>query len=237
MKTDQNPIHPGHHLLVPAEPRPSHPGGHQAGIGTARPLPAPDWRTSVNTPLQRVTGISLADERERVTLVDVENNVVGSCGKMAAHRDGKLHRAFSIVITNPEGALLLQRRAARKYHFANLWSNACCGHPRPGEATPAAARRRLAEELGFTVPLTQVAAFPYFAEDAVSGLVEHEYLHVFHGVFTGQPVPNPAEVGACRWMLPARVRRGLVARPSWFTPWFALLTVGRQAEDLRLVID
>jgi len=177
------------------------------------------------------------DDQESVILVDSGNNVVGSCGKLAAHRKGRLHRAFSILITNQDGELLLQRRAACKYHFANRWSNACCGHPRPGEATPAAARRRLAEEFGFTVPLTQVAAFPYYAKDAVSGLVEHEYLHVFHGVFTGQPVANPDEVGAFRWMLPDRVRRGVVARPDWFTPWFALLTVGRQADDLSLAID
>jgi len=186
---------------------------------------------------QTSSGISPNDELEFVTLVDAADNTVGSCGKIAAHRTGKLHRAFSILISNLDGELLLQRRAAHKYHFANRWSNACCGHPRPGEPTPAAARRRLAEELGFTVPLTQVAAFPYFAEDAVSGLVENEYLHVFHGVFTRQPAPNPDEIGACRWMLPARIRRGLAARPDWFTPWFAHLTVGNQAGDLRLVSD
>ena len=182
-----------------------------------------------------MTGVVSGDDLEFVTLVDAENHVLGACGKLAAHREGKLHRAFSILITNPDGELLLQRRAARKYHFANRWSNACCGHPRPGEPTPAAARRRLAEELGFTVPLTQVATFPYFAEDAVSGLVENEYLHVFHGVFTGQPAPNPDEVGACRWMRPARIWRGLAARPDWFTPWFALLTERSRVGELRLV--
>jgi len=141
------------------------------------------------------------------------------------------------LITNPAGAFLLQRRAAPKYHFANRWSNACCGHPRPGESTPAAARRRLTEELGFSVPLIQIAAFRYRARDAVSGLVEHEYLHVFQGRYTGEPDPNPDEIGACRWMLPARIRRGLAARPDWFTPWFAHLTVGNRAGDLRLVND
>jgi len=182
-------------------------------------------------------GVTARNELESVVLVDANNNVVGSCGKLAAHRDGRLHRAFSILITNPDGALLLQRRAPHKYHFANRWSNACCGHPRPGESTPAAARRRLAEELGFSVPLTHVAAFRYRARDAVSGLVEHEFLHVFHGLYTGEPDPNPDEIGACRWMLPDRVRRGLAARPAWFTPWFALLTVRSRVGELRLVND
>ena len=187
--------------------------------------------------LPTASRVSPRDELEYVTLVDAGNNVVGSCGKLAAHREGRLHRAFSILITNPEGELLLQRRAAHKYHFANRWSNACCGHPRPGEPTPAAARRRLEEELGFSVPLTPVAVFPYFAEDAVSGLVEHEYLHVFHGHYAGKPNPNPEEVGACRWMRPDRVRRGLAVRPHWFTPWFALMTIRHRAGDLPLVVE
>ena len=182
-----------------------------------------------------MTEVSPHDALEFVILVDGENNAIGSCDKISAHREGKLHRAFSILITNPRGELLLQRRAAHKYHFASRWSNACCGHPRPGESTPAAASRRLTEELGFTVPLTQVSVFTYFARDAVSGLVEHEYLNVFHGLYTGEPNPNPDEVGTCRWMQSDRVQRGLTARPDWFTPWFALLAARNRTDDIRLV--
>lgn len=163
------------------------------------------------------------DDLESVILVDAGNKVVGSCGKLAAHREGKLHRAFSVLITNQEGELLLQRRAAGKYHFANRWSNACCGHPRPGELTSAAAGRRLMEELGFRVTLTQIAELSYHAEDEVSGMVEHEYLHVFHGQYSGEPRPDPDEVGAWRWMPRGRVRRALAVCPGWFTPWFPLL--------------
>ena len=194
-------------------------------------------RRGVSSRRSETRGVVLRDVQESVILVDGESNVIGSCGKINAHREGRLHRAFSILITNLDGELLLQRRAAGKYHFANRWSNACCGHPRPGESTPAAARRRLAEELGFSVPLTQAGAFSYFARDAVSGLVEHEYLHVFLGVYTGEPTPNPDEVGACRWMQPDRVRRGLTARPDWFTPWFALLAARNRADNIRLVND
>ena len=179
----------------------------------------------MSLPDAEMTEVSPRDALESVILVDGENNVIGSCNKITAHREGKLHRAFSILITNHDGEMLLQRRAAQKYHFASRWSNACCGHPRPGESTPAAARRRLKEEFGFTVPLTPVAEFSYRAKDPMSGLVEHEYLHVYQGVYVGQPCPDPDEVGAFRWMQHDRVRRGLVAHPGWFTPWFALLTV------------
>ena len=163
------------------------------------------------------------DEREFVTLVDVQDNAIGSCEKIAAHSDGKLHRAFSILITNSEGELLLQRRAAQKYHFAGRWSNACCGHPRPSEPTLAAASRRLREELGFCVPLEWVAEFRYRAVDPTSGLIEHEHLHVFWGCYAGKPCLNPNEADACRWMLPNRIQASLARCPRIFTPWFATL--------------
>ena len=166
---------------------------------------------------------SARDELETVTLVDAENQAIGAYGKIAAHRDGKLHRAFSILISNPDGELLLQRRAAHKYHFAGQWSNTCCGHPRPGEHTLAAAGRRLGEELGFSTPLKQVAELRYRAMDPDSGLIEHEHLHVIQGHYADEPYPNPDEVGAYRWMQPNRVRRGLARFPGMFTPWFALL--------------
>lgn len=170
------------------------------------------------------------DDLESVTLVDVDDNAIGACGKIAAHREGRLHRAFSILIGNPDGEWLLQRRAAHKYHFAARWSNACCGHPRPGEPTLTAAYRRLGEEMGLAVPLELVTALRYRAVDPVSGLIEHEYLHVLRGTYKGEPRPNPDEVGAYRWMAPHRIRRLLERRPDNFTPWFAFLVEQRTFE-------
>jgi isopentenyl-diphosphate delta-isomerase len=166
---------------------------------------------------------SVRDELETVTLVDAEDNVIGPCGKIAAHENGQLHRAFSILITNPAGELLLQRRAACKYHFAGRWSNTCCGHPRPGEETLDAAPRRLREEFGFSVPLEEIEELQYRTVDPNSGLIEHEYLHVFQGHYAGTPCPNQDEVGEYRWMLPSRVLLSLSRFPDTFTPWFALL--------------
>jgi isopentenyl-diphosphate delta-isomerase len=166
---------------------------------------------------------SMLDQNETVILVDTKNREIGSCGKLTAHHAGKLHRAFSILITNPQGEILLQQRAAQKYHFANRWSNTCCGHPRLGEDTLAAAVRRLDEELGFKTLLMEVANLSYRAFDPASGLIEHEHLHVFFGQYDGEISPNPVEVNACRWMLPNRIRRSLAICPDRFTPWFALL--------------
>lgn len=166
------------------------------------------------------------DLLEEVILVDEIDRPVGTAAKLEAHRQGLLHRAFSVFIVNPAGDLLLQRRAAAKYHSPGLWSNACCGHPRPGEATAVAAGRRLAEELGFTCALRPVGGFVYRAVvPARAGsptLVEHEYDRVFVGTWDGEPEPDPAEVSAWRWVAPRTLRRALRRAPERFTPWLPL---------------
>lgn len=183
------------------------------------PLPAEDWERA----WQR-------DSVEQVILVDAVDGLLGEAGKLDAHRLGQLHRAFSILVFNAEGELLLQRRADGKYHFAGRWSNTCCGHPRPGETTSTAAGRRLKEEFGIRVPLAERTQLVYRAADPESGLIEHEYLHVFQGVYAGDPVPDPSEIGAWRWMALPAIRRTLKLHPGWFTPWFHLL-IGRLFGD------
>lgn len=176
--------------------------------------------------LQRVDGGTMGvpgDDQEVVIRVDGRDRSIGPAGKLEVHRTGQLHRAFSIFVFDPEDRVLLQRRADCKYHFAGLWSNTCCGHPRPGEVTARAAARRLREELGFTTPLAEITEIVYRAGDPVSGLVEHEYLHVFRGRFTGAPRPNPSEVGAYRWLSLADVGDELDSGVTPYTPWFELL--------------
>lgn len=160
---------------------------------------------------------------EQLILVDQDDQELGAASKLHVHRDGQLHRAFSILIFNAQSELLLQRRADRKYHFAMRWSNTCCGHPRPGESTLMAASRRLKEEFGIRVPLTERTRLIYLAEDLESGLIEHEYLHIFYGVHAGNPQPDPFEIGAWRWMSVPVIRRALRMHAEWFTPWFPLL--------------
>ena len=81
-----------------------------------------------------------------VLLVSPLDVPLGTCSKQEAHVEGKLHRAFSVFLTNEDGEILLQRRALTKYHSGGLWTNACCSHP-VGEVL-ADARVRLMEELG-----------------------------------------------------------------------------------------
>jgi isopentenyl-diphosphate Delta-isomerase len=156
---------------------------------------------------------------EHVILVDPEDTPVGTREKQRVHAEGMLHRAFSIFVLDSEGRMLLQRRALSKYHSAGLWSNTCCSHPRPGEATAAAAHRRLFEEMGFHCPLHTAFSFVYRAPVG-GGLVEHEYDHVFLGLFDGDPAPAEAEVAEWRRVDLSTLRAELRARPGDFTYWF-----------------
>ena len=160
---------------------------------------------------------------EQVILVDADDREIGVLGKLAAHENGGVrHRAFSVFIVDPQGRWLLQQRAAGKYHFPGLWTNACCSHPRPGEATADAAHRRLREELGFDCPLTERFQFEYQATSAAEGLTEHELDHVFTGTWTGPVAPDPEEVETTRWVEPKALDAEVRARPNDFTPWFKI---------------
>ena len=159
---------------------------------------------------------------ESVVLVDEDDRAVGTAEKLAVHRSGALHRAFSVVLFDRTGRVLLQRRAEGKYHCAGLWSNSCCGHPRPGEPVLDAATRRLAEELGVSLELTPAGQILYRAI-MPEGLIEHELDHLFVAQFDGEPAPDRAEVSAWRWVSPAVLRSELDASPSAFTPWLALV--------------
>ncbi len=157
---------------------------------------------------------------DRVVLVDEDDNEMGTAGKADAHRgDGELHRAVSVFVFDPDGRLLLQRRAETKYHFAGLWANTCCSHPRPGEDVVAAGRRRLREEMGITVPLRRAGSFVYRAVDPRSGLVEHELDHVLVGAFAGAPSLDPAEAQDWAWVDVPELRRRLAAGDGRYAPW------------------
>jgi isopentenyl-diphosphate Delta-isomerase len=155
-----------------------------------------------------------------LVLVDAADREIGTGAKLDVHRAGLLHRAFSVFVFDSRGDLLLQRRARAKYHSGGLWTNTCCGHPRPGEDTARAAQQRLREEMGFTCPLTGVGSFTYRA-DVGGGLAEHELDHVYVGVHDGVPLPSPAEVDAWRRCPVPVVEEELRRGPGRYTAWFA----------------
>lgn len=159
---------------------------------------------------------------ERVVLVDREDREIGTMEKMAAHAEGRLHRAISVFLFNEKGEMLLQQRAFSKYHSGGLWTNACCSHPRPSEAPLAAAVRRLKEEMGIASELVKVCDFIYEAK-LDKGMTEHEFDHVFVGKFEGEPVLNPEEAADWKWIGIQELNEDIQKNPNAYTVWFKIV--------------
>ena len=156
---------------------------------------------------------------QEVILVNEQDEEIGTMGKLEAHQKAVLHRAFSVFITNKKGEMLLQQRARTKYHSAGLWTNACCSHPSPGEDTLDAASRRLVEEMGFSTALTKIFEFTY-KSPYDNGLTEHEFDHVFSGIYDGPINPNPEEVKDYCFKTLDEIEATLQSHPSKYTSWF-----------------
>ena len=159
---------------------------------------------------------------ENVILVDEHDNQIGLMPKMEAHEKAVLHRAFSVFIFNDEGELMLQQRAAHKYHSPLLWTNTCCSHQRDGESNIEAGKRRLIEEMGFKTNLKEIFSFVYKAPFD-NGLTEHELDHVMIGNFNGTPKINPDEVASYKWMTLEEVKKDIELQPNIYTAWFKII--------------
>lgn len=159
---------------------------------------------------------------EFVVLVDQDDQKLGLMEKQQAHITGLLHRAFSVFIFNSKGELMIQQRAASKYHSPTLWTNTCCSHPRDKETYEEAAHRRLQEEMGFDCELEYKFNFIYKAH-LENDLIEHELDHVFIGTFDEEPKLNPEEVMAYRWVELDDLKKDIDKNPQNYTAWFKII--------------
>jgi isopentenyl-diphosphate delta-isomerase len=157
-----------------------------------------------------------------VILVNENNEQIGTMPKLEAHEKAVLHRAFSVFIFNDKNELMLQQRAALKYHSALLWTNTCCSHQLVGETNIQAGKRRLNEEMGFVVELEESISFIYKAPFD-NGLTEHEYDHVLIGKYNGIPMINQDEVANWKWMSLEAVKKDMLEQPEIYTEWFKII--------------
>jgi isopentenyl-diphosphate delta-isomerase len=155
---------------------------------------------------------------EELILVNERNRAIGHGEKHAVHAQGRLHRAFSIFLVDASGQILLQQRQRTKYHSGGLWANSCCGHPRPGERTLSAAKRRLREELGVSVPLNLGFIARYQAE-FLNGLKENEIAHIYFGLLPSVVRPNTTEVMAVDRLTLSTLQRKIAAHPGKYAFW------------------
>lgn len=159
---------------------------------------------------------------EKVILVDERDNIVGTMEKLEAHKKGVLHRAFSILLFNSKGEMLLQKRAASKYHSGGLWTNTCCSHPLPEESMEQATRRKLKQEMGIDLQTEFAYKFIYKAS-LDHGLTEHELDYVYTAIFDGDPVINTEEVEAWKFVDIAALKKDIADNPDHYTYWFKLI--------------
>jgi isopentenyl-diphosphate Delta-isomerase len=159
---------------------------------------------------------------EKVILVDENDQQIGLMNKLEAHEKAVLHRAFSVFVLNEKNEVMLQKRAAHKYHSPLLWTNTCCSHQREGETNIQAGKRRLLEEMGFVVDLKEMFHFIYKAPFD-NGLTEHELDHVMIGYYNGEPNINLEEVDDWTWMSVDYIKEDMQNNPDLYTVWFKII--------------
>ncbi|WP_299526724.1 isopentenyl-diphosphate Delta-isomerase [uncultured Lutibacter sp.] len=159
---------------------------------------------------------------EQVILVNEKDEQIGLMPKMEAHEKAVLHRAFSVFVFNEKNELMLQQRAADKYHSPLLWTNSCCSHQRNGESNIEAGKRRLQEEMGFVCELEEVTSFIYKAPFD-NGLTEHELDHIMIGYYNDNPIINREEVESFKWMTVEEVKNDMLEHPEVYTEWFKII--------------
>lgn len=161
-------------------------------------------------------------KEEKVILVNEKDEAIGLMPKMEAHEKALLHRAFSVFILNDKNEIMLQKRAAHKYHSPSLWTNTCCSHQRDREDSIQAGERRLKEEMGFSVPLKELFSFIYKAPFD-NGLTEHELDHVLIGHYNDAPVINPDEVSDYCYKSLEAIKEDITVHPEVYTVWFKII--------------
>lgn len=159
--------------------------------------------------------------RNEVVLVDVYDKEIRSETKTNAHKQPLLHRAFSIFLYNSKKEILIQKRAANKYHSPNLWANACCSHPKKGENITDSAKERLKDEIGVNTKIKELFSFIYlnkFNDD----LYEYEYDHVFLGKYDGNVTLNEEEASETKWTTIEDLEKDLTENPLKYASWFII---------------
>jgi isopentenyl-diphosphate delta-isomerase len=164
--------------------------------------------------------IQIDENTELVILVDEHNNVLGTMPKAEVHSAvTPLHRAFSsFLLRSSDRRVLIQQRSVKKRAWPQMWSNTCCGHPGPGESNVDAARRRLKDELGLVPSLLEEAA-PYRYCFTKDGVMENEICPILVGIVDHEPVLNPDEVQAVRWMEWKAFLKAVELNPKDYSDW------------------
>lgn len=186
---------------------------------------------------------------EAVIQVTERDEVIGPLSKLEAHRgSGLFHRAFSVLLFNTKGDMLLQQRSGDKVTFPHVWANACCSHPLHSaeelEETNAmgvkrAAVRKLEQELGIDPSTIDVADMTFmtkmrYAARMNQTWIERELDHILVMCADVELSPNPNEVANTMWVSREELEAMLIEeRPAEqaIAPWFRCIAALIMNED------
>lgn len=169
--------------------------------------------------MRKKLAIRKKNRQTNILLVDENDSITGFGEKLEVHKQGLLHRAFSIFVLNAENYLLLQKRADTKYHSPGMWTNTCCSHQSMDEDNDEFIHTRLREEMGIDCQLTYLFKHTYRAEFP-NNMIEHEIDYIYLGHYNGSPKPNPEEVSDWRWEHCDILYDDIVANPDQYSYWF-----------------
>ncbi len=170
---------------------------------------------------------------EEVIIVNDDDVPIGSMSKVKSHLGkGTLHRAFSVLLFNSDGELLIQKRAATKITFPSLWANSCCSHPLNIESelkedigVKKAAVRKLEQELGITpdqVPISDfhfITRMHYYAR-ADEKWIEREIDHILFIQADVELKINSNEIDEIKWVNQKQLESMLNNAEIGIAPWF-----------------
>lgn len=166
---------------------------------------------------------------EKIALVNEKDEIIGFEEKMEVHYKGLLHRAFSVILYNDQGEMLLQQRSYDKYHSPGLWTNSCCSHQlEADESILEAAKRRTIEELGVLVNDLKCVGVLQYRCDFENELIENEIDSLFIGHYNGDIPFNREEINAVKWMAKKDILAWIEKEPEVFTYWFKLLIQNKE---------
>lgn len=161
---------------------------------------------------------------EYVILVDKNDNPVGREEKVRCHLpNGKLHRAFTILLFDKKARLLLTKRSKSKMLWPDDWDGTVASHPRESESYISSAERRLPEELGVSSKLDYLFKFEYHVPYKDIGS-ENEICGTLIGIldnFSSVKLVKD-EISETVWITPDELIKNLKKTPHRYCPWMLI---------------
>jgi isopentenyl-diphosphate delta-isomerase len=155
------------------------------------------------------------NEYPPIQVVDENDNPVGGGEMDEIHRKGLLHRIVTVILRDPNGRVLLQRRGPHVSTNPNIWDASAAGHVDEGEDYLTAAQRELFEELGIENPELVEAAYY-----RTNSMFEWRKLNRFNQVYVAivpeetEFIINPEEVTEVKWFTPAELEDLIKNHPN-----------------------